>query len=98
MACVLLNRLIQTIAQENIPERQCGFRFNRGIVDMIFVPRQIQKKSREYSIGLYAAFVDLTKAFSTVSRDGLWKILARLGCPPKFLCIHRQIMKVSKVR
>ena len=44
LACVLLNRLIQTIAQENIPERQCGFRSNRGTVDMIFMLRQIQEK------------------------------------------------------
>ena len=54
---------------------------------MIFVLRQIQEKCR----GLYAAFVDLTKASDTVSRDGLWKILARLGCPPKFLTILRQL-------
>ena len=42
-------------------------------------------------MGLYAAFVDLIKAFDTVSRDGLWKILVRLGCPPKFLTILRQL-------
>ena len=36
-------------------------------------------------------FVDLTKAFDTVSRDGLWKILARLCCPPKFLTLLRQL-------
>ena len=42
-------------------------------------------------MSLYAAFVDLTKVFDTVSRDGLWKILARLGCPPKFLTILRQL-------
>ena len=58
---------------------------------MDFVLRQIQEKCREQNIGLYAAFVDLTEAFDTVSRDGLWKILARLGCPPKFLTILRQL-------
>ena len=58
---------------------------------MIFVLRQIQEKCREQNMGLYAAFVDLTKAFDTVSRDGLWKILTRLGCPPKFLTILRQL-------
>ena len=42
-------------------------------------------------MGLKAAFVDLTKAVDTVSRDGLWKILARLGCPSKFLTILRQL-------
>ena len=40
-------------------------------------------------MGLFVAFIDLTKAFDTVSREGLWKILARLGCPPKFLTILR---------
>ena len=58
---------------------------------MIFVPRQIQEKCRKQNMGLYAAFVDLTKAFNTVSRDGLWKILARLGCPQKFITILRQL-------
>ena len=58
---------------------------------MIFMLRQIQEKCREQNMGLYAAFVDLTKAFDTVSHDGLWKILARLGCPPKFLTFLRQL-------
>ena len=71
LAHILLNRLIPVIAQENMPESQCGFRSNRGTVDMIFVLRQIQEKCREQNMGLYAAFVDLTKAFDTVSCDGL---------------------------
>ena len=71
MARVLLNRLLPTIAQENMLECQCGFRSNRRTVDRIFVLRLIQEKCREQNIGLYAAFVDLTKAFDIVSRDGL---------------------------
>ena len=35
-------------------------------------------------------FVDLTKAFDTVSREGLWKILAKFGCPAKFIAMVRQ--------
>ena len=65
MARVLLNRLIPTIAQED-----------RGTADMIFMLRKIQQKCKEYNMELlYAAFVDLTKAFNTVSRDVLLKIL-----------------------
>ena len=60
---------------------------------MIIVLKQTQEKCREQNIDLYAAFVDLIKAFDTVSRDGLWKILARLGCPPKFLTILRQLLE-----
>ena len=35
-------------------------------------------------------FVDLTKAFDTVSREGLWKIMAKFGCPAKFIAVVRQ--------
>ena len=65
---------------------------------MIFVARQIQEKCREQNVGLYAAFVDMTIAFDTVSRDGLWKILARLGCPLDFSPSSASCLKVSKVR
>ena len=41
LARVLLNRLIPTIAHENTPGSQCGFRSNRGTVDRTFVLRQI---------------------------------------------------------
>ena len=33
------------------------------------------------------AFVDLTKAFDLVSRSGLFKILQKIGRPPKLLAI-----------
>ena len=36
---------------------------------------------------LYLVFIDLTKAFDLVSRDGLFTVLAKVGCPPKLLCI-----------
>ena len=58
---------------------------------MIFVLRQIQEKCREQNMGLYTTFLVLTKAFATVSRNGLWKILARPGCPLKCLIILRQL-------
>ncbi|XP_035673035.1 uncharacterized protein LOC118413616 [Branchiostoma floridae] len=58
---------------------------------MVFVLRQLQEKCREQNKGLYVTFVDLTKAFDTVSRKGLWQILERLGCPPKFLSMVIQL-------
>ena len=36
-------------------------------------------------------FVDLTKAFDTVSREGLWKIMATFGCLAKFIAMVRQL-------
>ena len=91
LARILLNRLVPSIAEDVLPESQCGFRTNRGTTDMVFVLRQIQEKCREQNKGLYISFVDLTKAFDTVNREGLWKILKRLGCPPKFLKLIVQL-------
>ena len=33
---------------------------------------------------------NLTKALDTVSREGLWKIMAKLGCPTKSIAMVRQ--------
>ena len=49
---------------------------------MIFSLRQLQEKCREQRLPLHIAFVDLTKAFDTVSRPGLYMVLKRIGCPP----------------
>ena len=46
-ARVLLNRLVPIIAEDHLPETQCGFRANRGTTDMAFVLRKLQKKCRE---------------------------------------------------
>ena len=55
---------------------------------MIFTARQLQEKCQEQNVDLYMTFVDLTKAFDTVSRDGLWKIMAKFGCSPRYIEMH----------
>ena len=60
----------------------------RRTIDMIFTARQLQEKCQEQNVDLYMTFVDLTKAFDTVSR-GLWKIMAKFGCPAKFIAMVR---------
>lgn len=91
LARILLNRLIVHLDQGLLPESQCGFRKDRGTTDMVFTARQLQEKCQEQNVDLYMAFVDLTKAFDTVSREGLWKIMAKYGCPDKFIGIVRNL-------
>ena len=86
------------IAPVVIPESQCGFRSGRGTMDMIFCLRQTQEKCIEQNMPLYAVFIDFTKAFDTVSRDGLWQVLTKFGCPAKFVNIIKSLhsgMKAS---
>ena len=91
LARILLNRLIDHLEQGLLPESQCGFRKERVTTDMIFAARQLQEKCQEQNVDLYTTFVDLTKAFDTVSRDGLWKIMSKFGCPDKFIQVARQL-------
>ena len=95
---VILNRLSKHLLDEIVPESQCGFRKNRGTVDMIFASRQVQEKCREQNKDLYMLFVDLTKAFDTVSRPGLWNILPRLGIPPRMVKIIQSFHDGMKAR
>ena len=99
LARVLLTRLNEHLEQAwLLPESQCGFRKDRGTSDMIFTVRQLQEKCREQNMDLYMTFVDLTEAFDTVSREGLWKIMANFGCPTKFIEMVRQFHNGMLVR
>ena len=91
LARVPLNRLNEHLEPSGLlPESHCGFRKNRGTIYMIFTARQLQEECQEQNVDLYMTFVDLTKVFDTVSREGLWKIMAKFCCPAKFIAMVRQ--------
>ena len=73
-----------------LPEEQSGFRPNRSTTDMMFVVRRLQELARKKRIPLYACFIDLTKAYDSVDRTLLWKVLARFGVPQKMISVIRQ--------
>ena len=47
--------------------------------NMVFGLRQLQDICQEQNKALYATFVDLFKAFDTLRKQGLWKVLKRHG-------------------
>jgi hypothetical protein len=65
---------------------------------MIFAARQLQEKCQEQHVCLYTTFVDLTKAFDTVSRDGLWRSMSKFGCPPEFIEMVKQFHEGMQAR
>ena len=66
------------------------FSYNSYFVyDMIFLAQQLQVKCSEQQ-DLYMVFVNLNTAFDTVSRDLLWNILRKFGCPPSFIAMLQQ--------
>ena len=89
LARIILNRIEEKMCTLILPETQCGFRRNHSIIDMVFSLRQIQEKCTEQNMELYAVFMDFTKAFDTVSREGLWSVLKRFGCTDKIINLVR---------
>ena len=56
------------------------------------------EKTREQRQNMYIVFVDFTKAFDTVNRDFLFKILGKLGCPPKFIRLIQSLYSEVNAR
>ena len=66
-------------------EEQAGFRRGRGCIDHIFTLKNIIEHSTEWQRTLYVNFVDFAKAFDSVHRHSLWKLLRAYGIPPTLL-------------
>ena len=86
MARILKKRL-EVVADQIIPESQCGFRKGHGCIDMIFVARQLIEKVREHNEALYILFVDLRKPYNSIPRQSLWKVLVKCGVLPRMLAV-----------
>ena len=92
----LLDQRLAKFADSILSETQAGFRRGRGCIDMVFVTRQLAEKAREFRIPLFSVFFDLKKAYDTVNREGLWKLLAKYGMPSKTVRILQALYKDMK--
>jgi len=79
---ILLSRLIP-YAKEIIGDHQCGFRRNRSTIDHVFCIRQILEKKWEYNEEVHQLFIDFKRAYDSVRREVLFKIL--IGIPRKLV-------------
>ena len=89
-AQIIQNRL-QHIAEFVLPDSQCGFRKGRGCVDMILVAWHLHEKTVEHQSQLCAVFVDLKKAYDSIPRLALWRVLEKLGVPPTMLSLIKSL-------
>ena len=68
-------------------DQQAGFRPNRSCVDQIATLRIIVEQSLEWNSPLYINFVDYEKAFDSINRDTLWKLLRHYGIPTNLVSL-----------
>lgn len=83
---IILQR-IKGKTEEILTEAQCGFRANRSTIDQIFTLRQLAEKYEEFGKDMYICYIDFRKAFDSVWRKGLWKVMRYYGYPEKIIRI-----------
>ena len=68
-------------------QEQAGFKKGKSCIDHIFVLSQILEQSHELNSSLYVVFMNFEKAFDSLHRPSLWKILQHYGIPQKLVNI-----------
>lgn len=82
------NRLFDFI-QDKIPPTQCGFQPGRRTTENLFTLRTLHEAAVENNRPLFAAQIDLTKAFDAVSRPLLFQQLYDLGICGRLVTLLR---------
>ncbi len=77
---LLLNR-IRAPLEKKLRVNQAGFRPGRGCTEHIHVLRRVLEGCKDKNIPVIATFVDFKKAFDSVDRTMLFKILRNYGIP-----------------
>jgi hypothetical protein len=90
---ILCSIIVQRVApalDRVLRKEQAGFRKGRGCTEQIFTLRNILEQSAEWQRQVYIMFVDYEKAFDSLHRDSLWRILRAYGIPSKIINIIKQ--------
>ena len=83
----ILHRRISEAVDERLGGEQAGFRAGRSCTDNIFTLRNIIEQCEEWRSPLYMNFVDFKKAFDSIHRDSIWRILQCYGIPEKLITL-----------
>ena len=87
----MLKRIILERVREAVDlklrDHQAGFRRDRSCADEIGSLHIIVEQSIEWNSTLYINFIDFEKAFDSMDREILWKLLRHCGVPDKIISL-----------
>ena len=78
---------MKAAVDNRLRDQQAGFRQDRSCTDHIATLRIIVEQSLELNSSLYVNFIDYEKAFDSVDRETLWKLLKHYGIPGKIITL-----------
>ena len=85
---ILLERMKEAVYPK-LRDQQAGFRRNRSCSDQIASLRIIVEQSLKWNSPLYINFIDYEKAFDSVDREAMWKLVRLYGVPRKIISLIR---------
>ena len=91
----IINR-IRVGVDNKLRNEQAGYRQSRNTTEQIFVLRNIIEQVIEWNSNLYICFVDFEKAFDSVHRETLWRLLKIYGIPDKLVNMIKTMYRNSK--
>ncbi|RUS79972.1 hypothetical protein EGW08_012273 [Elysia chlorotica] len=94
----IIIQMISEAVDQQLRNEQAGFRKGRGGCDQIFTLRNIIEQCTEWQRQLYINFVDFEKAFDSIHRDSLWRILRAYGIPEKIVLIIKSFYSNFRCR
>ena len=94
---IILER-IKDAVDGKLREEQAGFRKNRSTTDQIATLRIIVEQSLEWNSSLIVNFIHYEKAFDSVDRTTLWKIMRHYGIPDKLVTMVKELYEGSSCR
>ena len=96
----LFTRAFATRLTKNLPlhHRQKAFRPVDGCGENLALIEGIIADARKRSKTLYITFVDVAKAFDTVSHHSIERALCRLRCPKPFVSLVRNLYEGAQTR
>ena len=86
-----IQQRLQAVVEEVVADSECGFRCNRGCVDMIFCVCQLIEKTIEHGTKAFILYIDLKKVYDLVPRAAMWLVLAKYGVPDVVICLIRSL-------
>jgi len=78
-------------------DEQCGSLIKKGCADANFGMKQMAQLLHEHQYGVHLLFIDLVKAYDTVNRELLWKIMARYGVPQSLISVIQKLYQDVKI-
>jgi len=92
LTSILMER-IKGRTDEIQSEEQAGFRPSRSTIDQIFTLSRLYENYIDASRNVFICYVDFRKAFDSIWRKGLLRVIRRMGDPEKIIRILESLYR-----